>query len=227
MAVRIKWYGHAAFRITSDGGPTLIVDPYTPDLLGYAPIRDHADVVVISSATDEAHCRADLIGGNPVVVNALDVARDGGRRTAHGLEFLAEEASEWDGRSDREADANAMYRWAMNGIAFAHMGDVGNPLSERQTDFLAGVDVLFALAGGYLTIALPDLITAIERTAPKLVIPMHFRTLTYKPRNTMWIEALLSHFDDENIDFACAHEIDLERASLPSRTRVLVMDYAR
>ena len=224
---RIKWYGHAAFRIEAQDGTAVITDPYTPDLLGYAPIRDRADVVAISSTDDRAHCRADLIEGEPAVFDALAVARSGGTADVAGVEFQAIEAKEWVDHPEHDAGANAMYRWNTDGMAFAHMGDVGNPLAERQMAFLENVDVLFALAGGYLTIELPDLMDVIERTKPKLVVPMHFRTLTYKPRNTLWIESFLAGFDENAIDFACAYETSLERDDLPDATRVVVMDYAR
>ena len=56
--MRIKWYGQAAFLLTPDAGPRVVCDPYTPELLGYAPMTDPADIVLTSSDDDEAHCRA-------------------------------------------------------------------------------------------------------------------------------------------------------------------------
>lgn len=47
--MHIRWYGHAAFRIIPETGPTIITDPYTPEGVGYPPITDNADVVLISS----------------------------------------------------------------------------------------------------------------------------------------------------------------------------------
>ncbi|MCK0166718.1 MBL fold metallo-hydrolase [Jannaschia sp. S6380] len=206
----------------------MITDPYTPEGVGYAPIRDPADLVLISSDDDDAHCRADLISGEPEVLNALEVARAGGTAEAAGLRVQAIEAAEWDHHPEHAVPGqNGMYRWEMDGISFAHMGDVGNPLTTAQQQFFEGVDVLFALAGGYLTIELPDLMDMIRRVRPKFVIPMHFRTLTYRPRNTLWIESFLNHFEDENVDFACAHEVDIRKGDIPDATRVLVIDYVR
>lgn len=226
--MRVKWYGHAAFRLSPADGPVVITDPYTPEGVGYPPIADSADLVVISSDDDDAHCRADLIAGDPAVLNALEVAQGGGRATAAGLEVTAIEAAEWEHHPEHDVPGqNGMYRFTLDGIACAHMGDVGNPLTDAQIAFFRDTDVLFALAGGYLTIELPDLMRMIHRVEPRLVIPMHFRTLTYRPRNTMWIDAFLAGFRDDDVDFACAHEVDLRREDLPERTRVLVMDYTR
>ena len=226
--MRITWLGHAAFKLTDESGFSVITDPYTPDGVGYPPIRDRADLVVISSDDDSAHCRADLVPGDPVVLNALSVAQSGGTAEAAGLSVRAIEAAEWDHHPEHEVPGqNGMYRFELDGIRVAHIGDVGNPLTRAQQDFFADVDVLLALAGGYLTIELPDLMEMIHRMRPKLVIPMHFRTLTYRPRNTMWIESFLAHFKDEAVDFACDHTVEIGRGDLPADTRVMVLDYFR
>lgn len=224
--MKIKWYGHASFRLTPETGPVVITDPYTPEGVGYCPVTESCDLVLISSADDDAHCRADLIPGDPAVLNALTIAQNGGAGNAAGLEVTAIEAAEWDHHPEHAVPGqNGMYRFTLDGLKCAHMGDVGNPLTDDQIAFFEDVDILFALAGGYLTIELPDLMTMIHRVRPKLVIPMHFRTLTYRPRNTMWIESFLSHFKDEDVDFAFGHEVDVTSADIPQRTRVLVMDY--
>ncbi|RVT86902.1 Zn-dependent hydrolase [Rhodobacteraceae bacterium CCMM004] len=227
--MEVVWYGHAAFGLTPEsGGPRIVTDPYTPEGVGYAPIADTADLVIVSSDDDSAHCRADLIAGDPQVINALTVAQSGGRTTACGIEIAAIEAAEWDHHPEHEVPGqNGMYRFTLDGVRCAHMGDVGNPLTAAQEAFFEDVDVLFALAGGYLTIELPDLMGMIRRMRPRLVIPMHFRTLTYRPRNTMWIESFLSHFKNEDVDFAFGPRARIGRDDLPQDTRVLVMDYLR
>ncbi|MDJ0825400.1 MAG: MBL fold metallo-hydrolase [Rhodobacter sp.] len=226
--MKLKWYGHAAFRCLPTEGPVVITDPYTPEGVGYPPITDTADLVIRSSHDDDAHCRSDLIAGDPAVLDALEIAQNGGTGTAAGLTVTAIEAAEWDLHPEHEVPGqNGMYRFELDGIKIAHMGDVGNPLTDRQIAFFEDTDLLLALAGGYLTITLPDLMTMIHAVKPRLVVPMHFRTLTYKPRNTMWIESFLAGFKEEDIDFACTHEVDLTRQDIPDGTRVLVMDYAR
>lgn len=225
--MKLKWYGHAAFRITASSGLSIITDPYTPEGVGYAPITESADLVIVSSDNDDAHCRHDLIPGSPAVVNALTVAQDGGSHEELGLTIQAIQAMEFIDHPEHEPDQNGMYRFTVDGIRIAHMGDVGNLLTERQTAFFQDVDVLLALAGGELTIALDDLKRLIDAVQPRIVVPMHFRTLTYKPRNTFWIESFLSYFDDAQVDFAFHYETELTKEALPDSTRVLVLDYVR
>jgi L-ascorbate metabolism protein UlaG (beta-lactamase superfamily) len=224
--VKLKWYGHASFRITSDSGSSIITDPYDPRTAGYKPFTESADVVVISSDNDSFHCNEQLIPGEHITINALELARSGKYRVEHGVRFTAIEAMEALDHAEHDPDQNGMYSMIVDGISIGHMGDIGNALSEAQLEFFSGVDVLLALAGGHPTLKLDDLEKAINFIKPKLVIPMHFRTLTYKPRNTVWIESLLGYFDDSQVDFACSSEIELNASMLPGQTRVLVMDYA-
>jgi L-ascorbate metabolism protein UlaG (beta-lactamase superfamily) len=224
--VKLKWYGHASFRLTSDTGSSIITDPYDPRTAGYKPFTEPADVVVISSDNDSFHCNEHLIPGEHITINALELARSGKSQVEHGVTFTAVEAMEALNHREHHPDQNGMYRMLVDGISIGHMGDIGNALTQSQLEFFAGVDVLLALTGGHPTLELDDLETAINFIKPRLVIPMHFRTLTYKPRNTVWIESFLGYFDDSKIDFACSSEVELNPSTLPEVTRVLVLDHA-
>ena len=225
--MQLTWYGQAAFRLVDETGYRVVCDPYTPELLGYAPITDECDLVVTSSDDDDAHCRHDLIPGEHTWLNALDAVRAGGAITVDGREIRAVEAMEIESHPLHAPGQNAMYRFEMDELRIAHMGDIGNPLNERQTRFLDDVDVLLALAGGELVVDLPELMRVIGETRPKLVVPMHFRTLVYRPRSLLWIDSFLSLVDDADVDFAFGSSADIARATLPERTRYLVMDYVR
>ena len=134
--MQITWFGHAAFHLLPEEGPSVITDPYTPEGVGYAPIRETADLVIISSDDDDAHCRADLIPGAPAVVNALEVAQGSGRAEASGLEVTAIEAAEWDHHPEHAVPGqNGMYRFTLDGIRCAHMGDGGTPLTDAPQAF--------------------------------------------------------------------------------------------
>ena len=224
--MKLKWYGHASFRITANNGTSIITDPYTPETAGYKPIGESADVVIISSDNDSFHCRAELISGNPTIINALKLAQATKTQIEKGITFQAIEAMEALNHRFHHPDQNGMYKFTVDGVSVGHIGDVGNPLSQEQLEFFQGIDVFLALAGGHPTMELDDLKTAIDVIKPKLVVPMHFRTLTYKPRNTFWIETFLGYFDDKNVDFAIASEVELGQENLPKETRVLVLDYA-
>ena len=227
--MKIKWYGQACFMVTSSDGVRIITDPYTPETAGYVDHTDEADIVIVSSETDSFHDRHDLIpGDNKTVINALLLAHGAGTQVEKGITFTAIEAFEMYDHPHHDPEQNAMYRMEVDGMHLGHMGDMGNPLSDAQIDFFKGVDILFALTGGVPTVELPDLMKVIEATQPKLIIPMHFRTLSYKPQEQHWISTFLDYFDEENdVDFALNYEVELTKADIPDSTRVLVLDYVR
>ena len=218
--VRITWYGHACFRVEGEG-VSIVTDPYTPAHAGLGAIAEPADAVIMSSALDEAHSNAAMVPGDPHVLNALEAV--GAPRELLGkvsVEAIA--AMEGIDRPD-EPKANALYRFELAGVAICHMGDVGNPLTEAQLAPLRGrVDVLLALAGGGLTIALPDLDDAIEQIAPKVVVPMHYRTpsLLYHAGE---VEDFLSRHPDVPIARHRGSSITLDAGSLPDSTCIHVL----
>lgn len=225
--MKVKWYGHAAFIITDSDGISVITDPYTPETAGYQPIPDHPDIVVTSSLNDSFHDRSDLIGGDPIKLNLLETANGSmGEVTAKGITFKAIESFEMYNHPEHEPDKCAMYRWEMDGMSIGHMGDMGNPFKPEELEFFKDLDVFLVLAGGIPTIELPDLKDAINVIKPSIVIPMHFRTLRYVPRNMLWIESFLSYFDDDEIDFPGDWEIELNKDDLPESTRVVVLTHA-
>jgi L-ascorbate metabolism protein UlaG (beta-lactamase superfamily) len=225
--MKLKWYGQASFLVTANDGTMIVTDPFTPETAGYPPVQDAADIVIRSSDNDLFHCRADLIPGSPTVITALDLAREGGTRTEKGVTFHAIESMEALNHRYHDPDANGMYKFTVDGVSIGHMGDVGNALTDEQIGFFKGVDVLLALTGGHPTIELDDLKTVIDGAQPRYVVPMHYRTLSYKPRNILWVESFLAYFDPSEIDFAFSYEATITPESLPDKTRVLVIDYAR
>ena len=42
------------------------------------PIDEPVDIVIMSSATDRFHSCPDMVAGDPVVINALDITETGG-----------------------------------------------------------------------------------------------------------------------------------------------------
>jgi hypothetical protein len=210
-------------------GPVVITDPYTPEGVGYAPITETADLVIISSDDDSAHCRADLIPGDAGGRQRAEVAQEGGTAEAQGFAIRAIEAAEWDHHPEHAVPGqNGMYRWEMDGMKIAHMGDVGNPLTDAQIGVFRGCGYP-AGAGGRIPdhrAAGPD--EDDPPGAPKLVIPMHFRTLTYKPGTRCGSRVSCSISRTRTVDFASHHTVDLMRGDMPDDgPRVLVLDYVR
>lgn len=220
--MKIKWYGHATFRIEGQG-LAIVTDPYTPEVAGYDPIEEPADIVIMSSATDPFHSCAERVPGNPVVINALEIPEGG--REARGIRFDAVATRE-SVVHKTDPDENAIYTFTLDGIRVGHMGDVGNPLGAAELNLLRGVDVLLALAGGPPVIELPDLQAAMAEIRPRITIPMHYRTPKIRISRILEVDAFTSLFPPAMVERPGSSEIELTRDTLPREPKIVVLDYA-
>jgi L-ascorbate metabolism protein UlaG (beta-lactamase superfamily) len=216
--MRIKWYAHASVLFQADG-VRIIADPYYPPEIGFATITEPADIVVRSSADDLGHCYAEMIQGEPQVVTATELEPEG--ITVRGIHFTPIHAQESLIHKEQPRD-NAMYRFTLDGLRIAHLGDVGNKLEDDQLAALRDVDVLLAPTGGPPTIDLSDLASALDILKPRVFIPLHYQIpgATFK---MLGIRAFTDLFPPEQVIWHASPEIELTRANLPAELRVIVL----
>lgn len=169
--MKITWYGHAAFKVET-GETRLILDPYrSPDVGGYLPIGEGADLVVVSHENDRYHSHLGQVVPPFEVVRALELPPGGVTRL--GIEIESIRVFE-DARRLPEDEVTVVLIRA-EGLRIVFLGDLGHPLDAEELDRVRGADILLAAAGGPPTIDYPDLIPLIEAIGPRVVIPMHYR----------------------------------------------------
>ena len=219
--MKIRWYGHACFRIEGEG-ISIVTDPYAPEAAGLDSVSEPVDVVIMSSATDRFHANFSMVAGDPKVLNALEIAQSGPVEV-NGVVFEALSTME-SMKHKVSPDENAIYRFEVEGMSILHLGDLGNPLTNEQLDRLrGGVDILLALTGGPPTIELEDLDRAIEEIAPRIVIPMHYQI----PRLRLHIlplEAFTSRYRGDAIRRVGSAEVELSQSTLPRTRRIYVLE---
>jgi L-ascorbate metabolism protein UlaG (beta-lactamase superfamily) len=221
--MKIKWYGHACFRIEGDS-IAIVSDPYTPEVAGLNPVDEPADVVVMSSATDRFHSDASMVPGDPKILNALEIA-DTGPVEVNDVVFEALPTMESLTHKENP-DENAIYRFELEGISILHLGDLGNPLTAEQLTLLRGrVDILLALTGGPPTIELKDLEWTIEEIGPRVVIPMHYQIPKLK-LNILPLEAFTARCSDDVVTRVGATEVEFSFDTLPRTLRIYVLEPA-
>ncbi len=234
--MKIKFYAHACFRLEGSSHPagnnvSIITDPYTPgpapESSRFDPVKEPADIVLMSSDTDRFHSDPSHITGSPTVVNALELPPAG--ETIDGIHvrpFHVMESMTFD-FGGRDPDDNAMYLFTLDGIRMLHMGDIGNPVAPDHLDALQGnVDLLFALTGGHATIALDDLDAAIDVIQPRIVIPMHY----YSPRGRLQIQPVTDfteRYPAAQVTFVDSAELELSADSLPAQRHIYVLEQCR
>lgn len=211
---RIAWYGHSMFLVTDDRGAAVVTDPYDPQI-GYA-FPDLEATLVLVSHEHYDHANVGALKGSPEVVRRPGRHVSGGGLEIEGL------PSAHDAREGTERGPNVIFRWSMAQMGFAHLGDLGHRLDSEQLEGLRGVDVLFLPVGGTFTIDDAQAEETVRAVAPRIAIPMHFKTeaLGFPIQG---VRPFADRFDD--VAFVGRDPVYLDRQALPEATRVLVLDY--
>ena len=176
--MRIQWYGQSAFLLA--GEQTVFIDPFDRPgealaarglEFNYAPIEDvTADLLLITHEHVD-HNAAEAIGGEPTTIRSTAGRHDSPIGEVVGI------ASEHDDVAGTVRGPNTIFRFALDGITFAHLGDFGQPaLRPEQHAAIGEVDVLFVPVGEGPTIGGEPAAELVRSLAPRLVVPMHYRT---------------------------------------------------
>ena len=212
----IEWLGHSCFKITLKSGLRILLDPYNGDT-GYAPQDVEADIVTISHAHYD-HNDLSHVKGNYTVVNMPGV-QTFGELTIEGFET-------WHDHSQgAHRGANIVFLFSVRGIRVCHMGDIGCIPDDELFGKLCGTDILLIPVGGKVTIDAKEALSICERVQPNIIIPMHFKT----PDTNLDLAPLHDFLEAVGREYDVSHHgqcyLNIDKASLKKRTRVVVMEY--
>jgi L-ascorbate metabolism protein UlaG (beta-lactamase superfamily) len=176
--MNVKWYGQSAFRLAG-ADLTVFIDPFARmDGLAarglrfdYPPIEGVAADLVLVTHEHGDHNGVEAIGGDPAILRG----RAGTLESPVG-EVIAV-ASEHDPAAGTRRGPNAIFRFELDGVRVAHLGDFGQrALRDEQAEAIGAVDLLFVPVGGGPTIGAEQATAIVEGLAPRWVVPMHYRT---------------------------------------------------
>ena len=170
--MKLQYLAHAAFLLTSGKGTKVLTDPYEPGsfggAVGYKPIDEPVDVITISH--DHAdhnyiaphHQSAQLF--NQPGKYQFDDIEISGIKTFH------------DPKQGQERGENIIFNLKIDEMIICHLGDLGHPLSKDLLSEIGKIDVLLIPVGGIFTIDANTATTVMQALAPKVCIPMHYKT---------------------------------------------------
>jgi L-ascorbate metabolism protein UlaG (beta-lactamase superfamily) len=209
--MKIKWYGHAAFLITSDEGIKIIIDPYEPGAFGgqlsYGKITDQADIVLTSHEHADHNYTKDLLGTPQII-------KGSGSKTIGGISMKGV-ATFHDPSKGSERGANTIFTLTINHIQLCHLGDLGHLLSEKELADIGSVDILL--------IPVVEATRVADQIKPKVLIPMHFKT-----EKCGFPIAPLEDFlkGKTNTRRLKTNEASFDKAMLPQQMEIVVLEYA-
>ena len=166
--MKVFWLGHSCFLLRIKPGPSVLLDPFHGEEVGYPlpPVR--AEIVTISHDHEDHNNAAGALG-HPLIV------RGPGRHSAWGLEIVGIPSCH-DGEGGGLRGPNTIFCLDLKGIRVCHLGDLGHVLSRAQVQAIGPVDLLFLPVGGIYTLDAAGAGVVMEQLRPALTVPMHYRT---------------------------------------------------
>ncbi|MGE4275059.1 MAG: MBL fold metallo-hydrolase [Candidatus Methanomethylophilaceae archaeon] len=164
--MRIAWHGHSCFEFSD--GTSVVIDPHDGKSIGITPPSVRADVVLMT------HDHYDHNAVRVVRGAHKDFSEKAGEFESGGIHFMGLPSYHDESRGARRG-RNTVYRFEMDGIVFCHCGDLGHLPDDFFFYQLGRVDVLLVPVGGVFTLQVDKVLQLVERIAPKIVVPMHYR----------------------------------------------------
>lgn len=202
-SVKIKYVGHACFKL-SYNGTDIVIDPYLDGMVpGLNNMREEADFVFCSHGHDDHSYTA------AVTLSGKDSENFG----------LGELTVPHDDADGGKRGLNTIRIFSFGSLRVAHMGDIGRVLTADEAEVLKNVDCMLLPVGGFYTVGPEEAKTIVEQTQPKLVIPMHYSGFGYGFEQIGPAKAFTDLMGEENLRYGGA-EFTLD-ADTPAQIRVM------
>ena len=166
--MEISFVGHACFRLRGREA-SVVIDPYGKGL-GLAtlvPSKFSADVLALTH-DHPGHNNRAMVGGNPFIITTPGEYEVKGI-SVRGISALHDE------EGGEKLGSLTIFAITIDEIVVAHLGDLGQGLSEAQQEQLGSVDVLLVPAGGGAALSATAAAAVANQLEPRIVIPMHYK----------------------------------------------------
>jgi L-ascorbate metabolism protein UlaG (beta-lactamase superfamily) len=212
--MKIKFLGHACFKITTDKGIRIMTDPFD-ETVGYKLPTEEVDIVTTSHDHFD-HGNTDAPTGNFDVIDKVGsfYVKDIAIKGIHSYH---------DKEEGKKRGSNIIYIFEVDDIKVCHLGDLGHPLNNDQIDKIGEIDILLIPVGGIYTIDADEAKNVVDLLNPKIVIPMHYKTEDLKFE--------LGSIDDfirlfEKVEILDKQEIEITKDDIKNEgKRIIVLKY--
>jgi len=209
---KIKWLSHAGFQITSGGGKVIYIDPWFDNPVSTFKLEnvDKATLVLVT------HDHFDHVGQAPEVVKKTGGLLVANVETAKRLQTDSQIPAEkvcyfgygmnTGGKLEYEGITitmtQAFHSTATgspcgyiirleDGTTLYHAGDTGIFSSMKLLGEIYKIDVAMLPIGSVFTMDATQAVWAVKLLAPKVVIPMHYKTFPIIAQNADEFAALV------------------------------------
>ena len=217
--MKIKWYGHAAFQITTEKGIRIIIDAYESGsfsgALSYDKIEDEADIVLTSHDHADHNYTKDIRGK----YNHISKAGD------HEIKDIKIKAIPCfhDSLGGKKGGSNLIFVITADDLNLVHMGDIGHALDSELLKKIGKVDILLLPVGGFFTIDAAMAQKIMNDIKPSITVPMH-----YKTQKCNFPIAPVEDFtkNQGNVRILKESEIEIKKDTVPKKPEIIVLQHA-
>jgi L-ascorbate metabolism protein UlaG (beta-lactamase superfamily) len=218
--MKITFLAHASFLIETENKVRIITDPYQAgcfnNALGYQPINEPADIVLVSHDHADHNCLTDILG-NPKVINSP------GNWNIQDIKITGIN-SYHDTQKGAARGKNTIFVIENNGLRIVHLGDLGHNLSESDCDKIKSVNVLLSPVGGFFTIDSKVATDMVNYLKPNITIPMHYKTSVLDFPITK-VEEFIKN--KKNVKEISDSKIEISKNALPKTPEIWVLQMAK
>jgi L-ascorbate metabolism protein UlaG (beta-lactamase superfamily) len=209
--MKIKYFGHACFMLTSGKGTKVLIDPVDEES-GYK-LPQVAAHIVTTSHDHHDHSNVSIVEGKFEHIKSAGTFEKKdivikGTQTFH------------DEREGAERGNNIVFTYSIDNINVCHLGDLGHIPTDRQILEIGEVDILLTPVGGIYTVDYKGALRIMEIIKPKITIPMHYKTETLSFQLD-GVEKFLSGVKWGKT----GNEIEMTKSDISKYPGVLAMDY--
>lgn len=211
--MKIRWFGHSCFLITSEEGIKILTDPFNEEV-GY----DLPDVEANIISTSHDHYDHNNIG---IIKGASVQVKGSGKTNIKGIKVTGVDTFH-DEEGGKKRGLNTIFKFEVDGLNVCHLGDLGHVLSSGQVKEIGKVDILLTPVGGVYTIDHLRAVEVMDMLKPTVTIPMHYKTeaLSFKLSG---VEDFLSIAGDyKKIGKS---EIEINKDSIDKFPKIIVLEY--
>lgn len=213
--MEIQYLGHSCFKIIGKS-LSVITDPFDAKTVGYAPIKQSAEVVTVSHEHYD-HNYVQAVQGDPLIFDSP------GEYEVKGAEFRGI-LSAHDDSGGSERGLNTIFVMDVDGIKICHLGDLGAELSSEQLEQVDGIDILLIPVGGTYTIDAKEAAKIASEIEPRIVIPMHYGTKEGKVGEGK-LESVDKFLHEMGVTPETKERLKITKNDLPEEPEVVVLKY--
>jgi len=212
----IKWIGHACFSIVNEEGVRILTDPYD-NSIGLSPVEECTDILLVSHDHFDHNYIQNVTGD-------YEIFREPGTYEAKGIKIIGLPTFH-----DEEQGAlrgnNIAFIIETDGIRMMHSGDLGHMPDDGFFEAAGHIDILMVPVGGTYTLDAKESLKFVDRLAPNITIPMHYKTASLNMEiagiHEFKKRALSKEYDVAHLG-TC--QLEISPMKLKKRNRIVIME---